>query len=181
MINACVHNEWNFGQKLLSLANKIHHILHDVQIQTVFETADVDLMLKLFTIIAVFLLSGPVKAEVSNRSLLQNQLTDSVIIIKNNSRITSIQQMLKPFEGKPVFVFLWINKCNPCLKEFSFKNSLKKYLDAEWIKGNNIYLILVFSRIPYWDYTTSPVKIILRSFDVYVFYLIWWSAELLID
>jgi len=49
-------------------------------------------------------------------------------IIESYSKINSVSELLKRFEGKPVFIDLWATWCLPCFAEFDFSKPLHEFL-----------------------------------------------------
>jgi thiol-disulfide isomerase/thioredoxin len=68
-------------------------------------------------------------------SVVHSQSTDKQVkIIKNFTTINSIQDLLLPFRGRPVFIDLWASWCEPCKDEFKYSSNLYNQLSKRRVK-----------------------------------------------
>jgi thiol-disulfide isomerase/thioredoxin len=86
-----------------------------------------------------------------------------VKVVANYNNINTIQQMLSPFKGKPVFVDLWATWCYACLDEFKFNNQLDSCLDKQHI----VRLYVSFDK----DDLDSAWNNNIRSLNLYGYHL----------
>jgi thiol-disulfide isomerase/thioredoxin len=71
----------------------------------------------------------------------QKELSTDIQFIEGYEHVSTLEQLVKPFRGKILFIDLWATWCAPCLEEFSHKDSLYKFID-----NNNSIVILYLSR-----------------------------------
>ena len=66
--------------------------------------------------------------------------TDKYHFVENYASLNSLEEALKPFKGKKLYIDVWATWCGPCKAEFAHKEELKKLL-AE--KGYDILYISI--------------------------------------
>ena len=59
---------------------------------------------------------------------------ESKPMILNSRQTNTIEQLLAPYKGHPVFIDLWASWCAPCKEEFKFAPALYKELGKRNIK-----------------------------------------------
>lgn len=64
--------------------------------------------------------------------------SNKVNILPKHREINSLDDALKPFRGKVVYVDIWATWCPPCLIEFNYNKELKKFLNE-----NNIEMLYI--------------------------------------
>ena len=67
-------------------------------------------------------------------------LSDKYHFVENYASLNSLEEALKPFKGKKLYIDVWATWCGPCKAEFAHKEGLKKLL-AE--KGYDILYISI--------------------------------------
>lgn len=61
-------------------------------------------------------------------------------ILTCDSTITSLEDAVKPFKGKVVYIDVWATRCGPCLKEFQYLPALKE-------KAHNMDVVYLYISI----------------------------------
>lgn len=61
-------------------------------------------------------------------------------ILTCDSTITSLEDAVKPFKGKVVYIDVWVTWCGPCLKEFQYLPALKE-------KAHNMDVVYLYISI----------------------------------
>lgn len=55
-------------------------------------------------------------------------------IIKNREEYTSMEQVIKMMDGKPVYVDVWATWCGPCRQEFKYKDKVDEVLKKHGVE-----------------------------------------------
>ena len=76
-----------------------------------------------------------------NLRFQNSRITDKVYhILTCDSTITSLEDAVKPFKGKVVYIDVWATWCGPCLKEFQYLPALKE-------KAHNMDVVYLYISI----------------------------------
>ena len=58
------------------------------------------------------------------------ELVPGIYILDKQGPVKSVKELATILYGKGVYIDRWATWCSPCLDEFEFKDSLKKFLDS---------------------------------------------------
>lgn len=70
----------------------------------------------------------PVEKIVEFQKKSEQEYGEDVRFLDNYEKLNSLDECLKHFEGKKVYVDIWATSCGPCKKEFAFSEELKALL-----------------------------------------------------
>jgi len=72
--------------------------------------------LLLIAVIAVVVIAGTAKAQTEQKTIL---VTDN---------INTLEELVKPLNGRKIYIDIWATWCSPCLAQFAYNDALKKNL-----------------------------------------------------
>lgn len=65
---------------------------------------------------------------------IKGDFSPEVKFVDNGDKVEKFEELLKQFEGKPVFIDFWFSTCGPCCDEFAHSAELKKFLKEKGIE-----------------------------------------------
>ena len=88
----------------------------------------------------------------------------NIKFIDNYKNINSLEECLKPFKGKKVYIDVWATSCGACKKQFAYNAELKKILKAKGVdiiyisKDRDDYDERWKGMIKYYDLTGNHIR-----------------------
>ncbi|MDR0421636.1 MAG: TlpA family protein disulfide reductase, partial [Proteiniphilum sp.] len=71
---------------------------------------------------------------VQYHQIIENPFDETVHFVDGYENITTLEEAIKPFKGKKVYIDIWATWCGPCKEEFKYQKALKKILDEQDIQ-----------------------------------------------
>jgi Redoxin. len=70
--------------------------------------------------------------------IIEKPLDSDILIMNNHENIKTLEEAVKPLLGKKIYIDVWGTWCNPCIREFTNNEALKKIL-----ADNDIQLLYI--------------------------------------
>jgi thiol-disulfide isomerase/thioredoxin len=66
---------------------------------------------------------------------IEEPFDETVHFVDGYENITTLEEAIKPFKGKKVYIDIWATWCGPCKREFAHQQALKKILEEQDIQS----------------------------------------------
>jgi thiol-disulfide isomerase/thioredoxin len=72
---------------------------------------------------------------VQYHQIIEKPFDETVHFVDGYENITTLEDAIRPFRGRKIYIDIWATWCKPCKREFAHQQALKKILDEQDIQS----------------------------------------------